>query len=68
MNKKLIVYNTLAKYSCVSAKQLVGWIKKMNDVDMSASAVGGILRGLTVKGLVGCSNCGNGSTVYWVIK
>lgn len=68
MDKKAIVLNTLNKYSCVSSKQLTGWIKKMYNVDMTAAAVGGTLRSLMAKGKVGSSNCGNGSTVYWVIK
>lgn len=68
MDKKTIVFNTLNKYGCVSSKQLAGWVKKTYNVDMSATAVSGVLRGLTAKGLIGSSNCGNGSTVYWVIK
>ena len=47
---------------------ILKWIKKTYNVDMSAATVRGMLRSLTAKGLVGSSNCGNGFTVYWVVK
>lgn len=68
MDKKTIILNTLNKYGCVSSTQLAGWIKKTYNVDMSAATVRGMLRSLTAKGLVDSSNCGNGFTVYWVVK
>lgn len=65
MTKAELVYEVLNQYSCVSAKELSMWIKRTKDIDMSPQSVSGVLRTLTVKGKVGCSNCGNGATVYW---
>lgn len=68
MTKSKMVYETLKQYSCVNSKVLSGWIKRIYNEDISPASVSGSLRKYVAQGKVGKSNCGNGSTVYWVIE
>lgn len=67
MTKKEIVLQMLDRYSCVTANQLSGFIKRTTGEDMSPASVGGQLRSLVNQGKVGKSNL-TGKTVYWRIK
>lgn len=64
--KRDVVRAVLAQRSCVSAQDLARWIKRDIGLTMTPSAVAGVLRPMVSSGEVGSSNCGYGSTVYWV--
>lgn len=66
--KKDIVRAVLARRSCVSAQDLARWVKRDIGLTMTPSAIAGVLRPMVNSGEVGSSNCGYGSTVYWVNK
>lgn len=66
MGKQDIVKEILQNYDCQTAKQIAALCKRLYNLDITSSGVGSILRRLTEKGIVGSSNCGYGSTVYWI--
>lgn len=66
MTKQEIVIKALEMNGTSNSKQLSCVIKRKMGIDMTPSAVGGVLRAMVAKGQVGKSNCGAGSTVYWL--
>ena len=60
------VKNTLVKYGCATAKQLVFLIKRDCGQDYTAQAISGVLRTFKAKGLAASSKDVNGNTVYWL--
>lgn len=66
MNKTDFVKEALAEYGTCNVKQLSCFIKRKYNEDITPSSISGTLRTLVAKGLVGRSNCGAGSTMYWV--
>lgn len=68
MTKQEIVIKALELNGTSNSKQLSCVIKRKLGIDMTPSAVGGILRTMVAKGQVGKSNCGAGSTVYWLAR
>ena len=65
MTKAELAYEVFNQYPSVSDKETPMWTKRTQGIDMSPQSASGVLRTLTVKGKAGCSNCGNGATVYW---
>lgn len=66
MTKKTFIQEALAEYGTCNAKQLSLFIKRKYQEDISPSSISGVLRTLVSQGLAGKSNCGAGSTMYWV--
>lgn len=66
MDKKTIICEALKQYGTCSAKQLSAFIKRRFNEDISPASCTGTLRALVSRGLVGKSNCGAGSTMYWL--
>ncbi len=68
MEKQEVVIKVLENCGCQSAKQIACSCKRLFDFDITPAGVGGVLRGLVSRGLAASSNCGNGATVYWLMK
>lgn len=66
INKTKFVKDALTTYGTCNAKQLSCFIKRKYNEDISPSVISGVLRTLVAKGAAGKSNCGAGSTMYWV--
>lgn len=64
--KKTLIQEALENYGTCNAKQLSCYIKRKYNETISPAAVSGVLRTLVTRGVVGKSNCGAGSTMYWV--
>lgn len=68
MTNQEVVLKVLEKTGCLTSNQISCFAKRNFGVTISPSAVGGALRALALKNKVASSNCGNGATVYWVIR
>lgn len=68
MTKQEIILKGLILNGPSNAKQLASAIKRKLDYDITPASASGTLRTLVALGKVSRSNCGNGSTVYWVNK
>ena len=66
MEKKEIVKKVLEESGCLTSNQISCFCKRRYDLDITPNSVSGILRGMIAKGEAASSNCGNGSTVYWL--
>lgn len=68
MTNQEAVVKVLERCGCQTSKQIACMCKYWFDFDITPSAVGGALRALAMKNKVASSNCGNGATVYWLVK
>ena len=66
MTKQELVVKALEMNGTSNSKQLSCIIKRKLGIDMTPSAVGGVLRTMVARGQVGKSNCGAGCTMYWL--
>ena len=66
MEKKEIIKKVLSESGCLTSNQISCFCKRKYNFDITPSSVSGVLRDMIAKGEAASSNCGNGSTVYWL--
>lgn len=68
MTNKEAVIAALKESSCQTSKQITAYCMRKFNYEITPSAVGGALRSLIREGKAASSNCGNGTTVYWICE
>lgn len=61
-----VVTKVLDNRGCQDVKAIARDAMRLYQVKISPQTVGGVVRKMVKEGAAGCSNSGNGSTVYWL--
>lgn len=67
MEKKELVKAVLAKHSCLNAKEISAFARRLFNEEITPSSASGVCRAMYDKGLVGKSSA-TGKTVYWLTE
>lgn len=66
MNNTEVVIKVLDNHGCQNTKEISRDAMRLFNVSITPHEVSGVLRKLVSSGEASKSNCGNGSTVYWL--